>query len=111
MNHACACVVSTAVGAGKMLGDNENGLLYEYGNLDDLEAKIRALITDPAGREAYSRAAFTANRDVWNGTQAGKRLYTLMEALLAGKPSPFAEGLCSPAKIVTHEDMIRRAGL
>ena len=111
MNHACACVVSTAVGASKMMGENENGLLYEYGNLDDLEAKIRALISDQAGREAYSRAAFIANRDVWNGTQAGERLYTLMEALLAGKSSPFTEGLCSPAKVITHEEMTRRAGL
>ena len=111
MNHACACVVSTAVGASKMIGSNENGLLYEYGNMDDLESKIRALITDQAGREAYSRAAFIANRDVWNGTRAGERLYELFEAVLSGKLSPFAEGLCAPARVITQEEMARRAAL
>lgn len=111
MNHACACVVSTAVGASKMIGRNENGLLYEYGNMEDLESKVRMLINDSGRREALSRAAFAATRDVWNGISAGGRLYELMEAVRSGKPSPFAEGICAPAMALTQEEMARRAAL
>ncbi len=109
MNRACACVVSTAVGASKMIGRNETGLLYEYGNSEDLKAKVMRLVEDSGLRRSLGEAAYTANREVWNGTEAGNRLYALMEALSEGKPSPFAEGLCSPAQIVTKAEMKQRA--
>ncbi len=109
MNHACACVVSTAVGASKMIAMNQNGLLYEYGNQQDLYAKVVKLVDDPELCTRLGAAAFASSRDVWNGVEAGKRLYALINAVSAGKPSPFTEGLCSPAQIVTHEEMSRRA--
>ena len=92
-----------------MIGANENGLLYEFGNFEDLKEKVIRLVKDKEFRESLGAAAYTANRDVWNGVQAGVRLYALMEALLVGKPSPFEEGICAPAAIVTKADMKQRA--
>ena len=109
MNHGCACVVSTRIGASKMIEQNINGLLYEYGNMDDLSRKVKKLMEDHELRDKLGRNAYHSMLKEWNGVNAGNRFYELMVALLEGKGSPFSSGLCAPAPILTKEDINRRA--
>ena len=109
MNYGCACVVSTAAGASKMILHKQNGLLYESGSVDALEEAVRTLVQKEEMRLELGRHAYESILQTWNGTEAGKRFYQLISALTEGRPDPFDEGLCAPAVIRTPEEMIQRS--
>lgn len=100
MNSACALVASDAAGAtGFLVQHNENGLVYQSGNVADLYRKVKMLVEDAALRERLGRAAYASLLHMWNPEVAAERVLALAEALQAGKPTPFADGPCSPAEM------------
>lgn len=105
MNHACASVVSTAVGSSKLIDQYKNGILYEYGSSESLLEKVQYLLQNPKMMRSFGMNAFRSLYEKWNGELAGNRFYDTAVALLNNKPVPYQEGLCSPAKTVTQEMM------
>ena len=102
MNSGCAVVASHEIGSVPyMIRNNENGLIYRNGDLDDLFKMTRELLKDASKRMAISRNAYGTVNCVWNGTEAADRLLTLVDSLKRGvKESPFEDGPCSFAPII-----------
>lgn len=103
MNSGCAVVTNSAIGSAPFLVEHgENGYLYEDGNVDDLYAKVKRLLQDAAERKRLGKAAYTTMTEQWNAENAANRLLELIKQMLDGayKPSPFASGVCSKAKIL-----------
>jgi len=57
MNFGCPVIGSARGGIPELLGDNERGLLFRPGDVDDLSDKILLLLRDVALREKLSRQA------------------------------------------------------
>jgi len=63
--NACGTTVlaSNVPGLRDAIKDGETGLLYEFGNIDDLAAKMKKLLTQKELRDQLARAAYT-----WSST-------------------------------------------
>ena len=78
--NACGTTVvaSNVPGLRDAVKDGETGLLYEFGNIDDLTAKIRTLLDDAPKRRELATKAFA-----WAGTfdwdKAASRTLQLLE--------------------------------
>ena len=98
MNSGCAVVASSAIGSVPFLiQDEQNGAVFESGNWDSAYRKIAGLLDDPGLREQYGKNAYHTVSSQWNAQNAAQRLCTLVTQLEAKKPTPFSEGVCSPA--------------
>ena len=102
MNSGCAVVASHAIGSVPfLLNDGENGLIYRSGDVDDLCEKVKALIEDPQLRYRLGENAYTTMEQLWNAEIGAQRLLELAQDLMENKQSNrFAQGPCSPAKII-----------
>lgn len=106
MNSGCAVVASHAIGAVPyLMKHNENGLVYHSGNVDELYAKVKYLLDNPAEQERLGRAAYETITGEWNAEVAAERLITLSEHLLAGEKHPdlYQTGPCSRAEIIKDD--------
>lgn len=106
MNSGCAVVASHAIGAVPyLMKHNENGLVYHSGNVDELYAKVKYLLDNPAEQERLGRAAYETITGEWNAEVAAERLIKLSERLLAGEKHPdlFETGPCSRADIIKDD--------
>lgn len=80
MNSGCACVVSNEVGAAKyLINDNENGLIFNSGDINDLINKIRFLILEEKFRNKISQNAYFTIRDKFNPDIAAKKLIEFVD--------------------------------
>ncbi len=105
MNSGCAVVASRAIGSVPFLLQNEeNGFIYEDGNIDDLYQKVKALMDDSEKRKHFGKNAYETMITEWNAENAAKRFIALSEAILAGESQPniFESGVCSKAKIINE---------
>ena len=106
MNSACAVVSSHAIGSTPFLvNDGENGLIYKDGDVDDLYAKVKWLISHDEERTAISKNAYNTMINEWNPENAAKKLICLSERILNGEKSPdvFESGVCSKAKALSDD--------
>ena len=86
MNSGCAVVTSHAIGAAPFLiRHGENGLVFQSGDLNDLEKQTERLIKSEAERRKLGAAAYETIRQEWNAEKAAGRLVKMAEALLGGK--------------------------
>lgn len=98
MNSGCAVVASHAIGAVPFLiKDNENGLIYESGNIRMLYEKVKYLLDEPAEQKRLDFAAYRTIAEEWNAEIAARRLLRLSERLLSGEKRPdlYKTGPCS----------------
>lgn len=112
MNSGCAVLASHAIGAVPFLMKHgKNGLIFESGNLRDLEEKAERLMCDPAERERLGRAAFETVTEEWSAEKAADRLTELAEKLLRKEMSAeeylYADGPLSKAEIISPRKMYR----
>ena len=100
MNSGCAVVASHAIGSVPFLMKNEeNGLIYRSGDVDDLYAKVKKLIDAPKMRRQLGENACRTMESAWNAHTAAQRLMALSQDLMQEKRSArFADGPCSPAQ-------------
>lgn len=106
MNSGCAVVASDAAGSVPyLIRDGENGLVYHCGNLDDLVAKTKILLSEPQLQRELGGNAYRTILDEWNAELAAERVISLSEAVLEGEPSPdiFENGPCSRAQIIKDD--------
>lgn len=99
MNSGCAVVASSAAGSSAFLiQSGENGLIYEYGNLNDLYEKVSFLIDQPERRKDIGLKAYYTMEKDWNAVVASERFFKLADSLLQNGPVPFSENICSTAQ-------------
>ncbi len=101
MNSGCAVVASHAIGSVPFLLKNqENGLIYESGNVDMLYRQVKYLLDHPEEKNRYAKVAYASIATMWNADVAAERLVHISERLLSGKVvwSFFENGPCSRAE-------------
>ena len=108
MNSGCAVVASHAIGAVPcLIKGNENGLIYESGNVDMLCDKVRMLLDRPDEQARIGKAAYETICDEWNAETAAERFVCLSERLLSEEKAPelYESGPCSRAEVVFEEQI------
>lgn len=99
MASGCAVVASHSAGSVPYLIDNEeNGLIYESGNVDELSQKIENLLKDSVYCSKLGKNAYETISKLWNAEVAADRLLELIDAIRNGKNVSFISGPCSVAK-------------
>ena len=101
MNSGCVEVVDARVGAAPFLiRHGENGLLYQSGSYDEMEALVFDLFENWEARRAMGRAAYETIRDMWNAEHAAAALLQFSDRRRQGKIVPEKEGPLSPAPVI-----------
>lgn len=101
MNSGCVEVVDARVGAAPFLiRHGENGLLYQNGSYDEMEALVFDLFENWEARRVMGRAAYETIRDMWNAEHAAAALMQFSDRLRQGKIVPEKEGPLSPAPVI-----------
>ena len=106
MNSACAVVASSAIGSVPFLvNDNENGLIYNDGNIDFLYDKVKWLLDNSEKRKSLSKNAYYTMVDEWNAAKAALKFSKIAECVLNGEKADkvFEFGVCSKAEILKDE--------
>ena len=104
MNSGCAVAASHAIGSVPfLLRQNETGMIYRNGDIEDLYDKITYLIQNQAKREILGRNAYHTITDLWNAEVAAQRLLNLCDRLLKGEDTCYLAGPCSKAEIIKHD--------
>ena len=104
MNSGCAVIASHMIGSVPFLVKNgENGMIYRSGDVDMLYEKAKYLLDHPQQQERLGKNACRTMVELWNAETAAERLVQLIENILAGKVTPFAEGPCSTASILRED--------
>lgn len=100
MNSGCAVVVSKAVGAaGFLICDDNNGLTFRSGDIDELYNKVKQLLQDNDKEKALGREAYTTITDLWCAEIAAHRFVATAKSILSGRREFFSSGPCSKANI------------
>ena len=103
MASSCAVIASDAMSAAAtLIEDGKNGFLYKSGSIEDLAEKLALLIVDTERRRALQTQAYDTMKGTWNASEAARRLIVLYESLLDQKGTPFSEGPCSAARLVSR---------
>lgn len=98
MTNGCAVVASNLIGSVPFLiKDEENGVVFQSGNIDSLYQKVKLLLDNSELRNTISKNAIKTMREVWNPQNAAKRFLQLVKALQNETDSPFIDGPCSKA--------------
>lgn len=108
MNSGCAVVASHAAGAPPyLIRHGQNGMLYQSGNIQDLGEQVKILLDDPAREAELGRKAYETVANLWNASEAARRLLTLTDEILAGNSAEglYEEGPCSPAPLLRDDWM------
>lgn len=96
MSNGCVIVASDSIGSiPYLVTDEENGMIYKDGNIDDLVLKLQKLIDHPDNREEMSRKAYRCMKDVWSPENAAKNLIRLIGRLSNGLDTDIIDGPCS----------------
>jgi len=108
MASGCALVASHGAGAVPFLIKNEeNGLVYESGNLDDLTTRIESLLKNPSYSERLGKNGYETISRLWNAEVAADRLLELINGILTGISVDFKTGPCSFSQPIKN-DWIRK---
>lgn len=101
MNSGCVEVVDGRVGAAPyLIRHGENGLLYQNGRYDEMEALVLDLFENWETRRHMGRAAYETIRDMWNAEYAAAALLRFTDRLRQGRIMPEEEGPLSAAPII-----------
>lgn len=100
MNSGCAVLVSHVCGAAPFLvKQNENGRVYEYGNMTEFCKFLADYLVHPDLVQSLGTKAYSTMIDIWNIEIAVPRFLTMVRALMSNEDIPFiAEGPCSKAQ-------------
>lgn len=100
MNSGCAVIASHEIGSVPFLiKDNENGSIYESGNVDMLYEKVKYLLEHKDEQRRLGAAAYHTIIEEWNAEVAVERFLNLAQHILDGEESPnlYETGPCSKA--------------
>lgn len=103
MNSGCCPVASDMPGSVPwLIEDDENGYVYQDGDVDMLVSKVEYLFSHKEKRVAMAKEAYRTILEMWNPSVAADRLIALSQDLLEGKEcmGKFNNGICSKADII-----------
>ena len=107
LNSGCVVIANHMIGAVPYLIHNNNGIIYQDGDLDDLCNKCKKIILDTQLRSQMAKAAYFSIHNEWNEEIAADRLVKLIQSFLKGNPQIFSKGICSKAELLNDDWFIR----
>ena len=106
MNSGCAVVANHGIGAVPfLLKHNENGLIYQNGNIKELTELTERLCQNREERIRFGDAAYETIATEWNSKNAGKALIELCESVAVGKIEFREHGPLSEAPMIKQNKM------
>lgn len=105
MNSACAVIASHAAGSAPyLIKDNENGLIYKNGDLNELFEKVKILLDNREISDDFGKKAYETMLSTWNAGVASDRFLNLSEKLLKGEDvnNLYETGPLSNAEIIKN---------
>lgn len=99
MNSGCAVVASHAIGAtGYLIENGKNGIVYPFGNQDEINYWTEQLINRKDIRERLGTNAYDTIKNHWNAHEAATRLVTICDNIIQReKITRFDVGPCCKA--------------
>lgn len=106
MNSGCAVVANHGIGAVPfLLKHNENGLIYQNGNIKELTELTERLCQNREERIRFGDAAYETIATEWNSKNAGEALIELCENVAVGKIEFRERGPLSEAPMIKQNKM------
>lgn len=103
MSCGCVLVGSSAIGSIPFLvKDGENGCIFQSGNVESLTKRVEWLLQHPQKRKQIRNAAIKTMQELWAPKQVAERFLLLSQALLSGNDTPYLEGPCSKAEVLSN---------
>ncbi len=106
MNSGCAVIASHAAGSSRyLIEDEENGLIYQSGNVEMLTDKLKTLLDSPETVKKLGVNAYKTITEKWNAETAAKRFIILAKSVLNQNKTLdlFPDGPCSIAPVISDE--------
>ena len=105
MNSGCATVASHAIGSVPFLMEhNKNGLIYQNGNFEDLNHKVKYLLDNVDVQTQFGEEAYNSITQLWSAEIAAERFYDLCLNIIDGNITPIhTNGPCSKAYKLRNE--------
>lgn len=101
MNSACAVVASSAIGSAPyLIDDNQDGLIYKSGDVDDLYNKVVNLLDNKLKCQQYGKNAYNTLTEYWNAENVAEQFVNLATNLLNGQEYSAEYGPCSKASVI-----------
>ena len=89
MGSGCAAVVADEAGAARVLIRNgETGIYYPVHNQEALNEALCTMVSDRDLREKVSRGGYELMWEMWNGSNAARRILSFSEAILQNREPP-----------------------
>lgn len=102
MSTGCAVLASSAAGCVPyLITDGDNGLIYKFGDMNDLAHKLRKLIEDKPLRETLGRKAIETIQHEYSADLAAQRFMEFVSSPDGKKPS-YESGPMSKAPIIKN---------
>lgn len=109
MNSACAVVASHAIGGVPFLiDDGVNGMVYQNGDFDDFNKKVKLLIQDDSLRRKITKNAYETIVTEWSPRVAAERLVAFSSAILQDKDVRYVSGPCSPSENISEKKIVEK---
>ena len=105
MNSGCAVVASHAAGAVPyLIRHQENGLIYQSGDIDGLYMQAKALLDSPGMQRTLGTQAYHTITELWNAEVAAERLLHLAQEIREhGRCDLYQDGPCSRAPMIRDD--------
>lgn len=102
MNSGCAVVANREIGAVPyLLTDDQNGYIYNDGNVQELYEKTKTLLENSEKRRELGIEAYKTIKNEWNAQKATEKFIELVINLANSKKiNCFEKGVCSEAEIL-----------
>ncbi len=99
MASGCAVIASHLMGSVPyLINDKETGFVFKSLDIDDLYSKVKTIMQEDELCNTVSKKAYESIADEFNGSNAAKKLATLMKAYHNGEENfVFEDGICSTA--------------
>lgn len=100
MSSMCVVISSHSVGsAGTLIRHEENGLLYGFGDIEDLASQIKKVADNPQLTEKLKNNAYHTVRGEWSAEEAAARFMNVCQEITKKNHwrELYAKGPCSPA--------------
>lgn len=109
MNSGCAVIANCAIGAVPyLLKPGQNGLIYPNQDFTCFYQHLTGLICDKEQMSAYGKAAYETIAGEWNADCAGRKLVTMLKALVNGETVFAKDGILSKAEVISPGKMYGR---
>jgi glycosyltransferase involved in cell wall biosynthesis len=108
MNSCCAVIACHAAGSVPyLIKHNNNGLIFETGNVDKLYKYTKYLMDNTSECERLGVNAYNTMKNIWNAERASSNFLILGENILSNRQLNINVGPCSIANVINPKHIYK----